>query len=88
MDISTNWKKERGMTWNTKKGKSKILESEEIRGHAFKLAHRELNQVKEVTYLGVSLSEEGATDSKMLERIKKRHLPDESAGCLVTRAKP
>ncbi len=34
------------MTWNTKKGKSEILESEETRGRAFKLAHRELNQVK------------------------------------------
>ncbi len=59
MTISKNWAKEGGMTWNTKKGKSEVLEAEETRGHSFKLAHRKLNQVKEVTYLGVSLSEEG-----------------------------
>ncbi len=64
----------KSMTWNTKKGKSEILESEETRGRAFKLAHRELNQVKEVTYLGVSLSEEGVTDSKMLERIRNARI--------------
>ncbi len=69
MDISTIWAKESGMTWNTRRGKSEILESAETRGYAFKLALRELNQVKEVTYLGVSVSEEGVTDSKMLERI-------------------
>ncbi len=47
MDVSTNWAKERGMTWSTEKDKSEILESEETRGNTFKLAHRELNQVNE-----------------------------------------
>ncbi len=54
--------------------KRETLESEETRGHAFKLAHRELNQVREVTYLGVSPSEEGVTDSKMLERIRNARI--------------
>ncbi len=55
------------------------------------MAHRELNQVKEVTYLGVSLSEEGVTDSKDAgenPKRKDRHLPAESAGCFLARAKP
>ncbi len=90
MDVSTTWAEDRGMTWNTKKGKSEVLESEETKGHVFNLARKELNQVKEVTYLGVSLSEEGITDSRMLERIKKgknSNLTAKSARGLLARAK-
>ncbi len=72
------------MTWNTKKGKSEVLESDNIRGHAFKLAHKELYQVKEVTYLSAPLSEEGTTGEN--PKNKDRHLQAKSPGCLPARA--
>ncbi len=58
------------MTWNTEKGKSEVLESKETRDLIFKLAGKCLEQEPEVSYLGVSLSENGITDTKLLERIR------------------
>ncbi len=43
MDISTTRRKGRGMTRNTKRGKSRVPESEETTAHVLKLAHEELN---------------------------------------------
>ncbi len=47
-----------------------MLEWKETRNLIFKLAGKRLDQEHEVTYLGVSLSENGITDTKLLERIR------------------
>ncbi len=47
-----------------------MLESKETRDLILKLAGKRLEQEPEVTYLGVSLSENGITETKLLERIR------------------
>ncbi len=58
------------MTWNTKKGKSEVLESEETSAHTFVLAGKPLSQVSEVTYLGISLGPPGITDGNTIKRLR------------------
>ncbi len=47
-----------------------MLESKETRQKRFKLAGKFLQLVPEVKYLGVSLSEHGITDTKLLDRTR------------------
>ncbi len=75
MNIATLWADERGMTWNTKKGKSEVLESKETRDLIFKLAGKRLEQEPEVTYLGVSLSENGITDTNFCRESEAQRTP-------------
>ncbi len=70
MDIGTQWAPQRVMTWNNKMGNSQVLESREKKHKRFKLAGKILQQVPEVRYLGVSLSERRMNDSKLLYRIR------------------
>ncbi len=71
LDIASKWGEDRQMKWNVNAGKSEVLESEETKHRTFLLAGRNLGKTPEVTYLGVSLSSEGVTDSKTVERARK-----------------
>ncbi len=59
------------MTWNTKPGKSEVLEAVETRSSTFALAGQPLGKAEEVEYLGVSMNASGVTESKLLDRIRK-----------------
>lgn len=58
------------MTWNTNAGKSEVLLSADTRSATFKLSGKTLTKVKEVSYMGISLSSQGVTETRMLERIR------------------
>ncbi len=59
------------MIWNTKRGKSEILLSDDTENHSFHLAGKALSMVPEVTYLGISVSQAGVSDTKLLDHVKK-----------------
>ncbi len=52
------------MKWNTKK--SVILRSKETEEHKFFLSGIRLRMRREVKYLGVTITDEGISDSKLL----------------------
>ncbi len=56
LDIATKWAEDRQMTWNTKPGKSEVLEAVETRSSTFTLAGQPLGKAEEVKYLGVGFS--------------------------------
>ncbi len=58
------------MRWNPKKEFCSV-EPKTTCKHEFTLAGCTLKKVHEAKYLGVTLTEEGVSDSKMVERIKK-----------------
>ncbi len=66
VDIAIQWAEQRDMTWNTKRGKTEVLESRETRHKRSSWPEKFLQQVPEVTYLGVSLSEHGITGTKLV----------------------
>ncbi len=57
------------MKWNTKK--SVILRSKETQEHKFVLSGIRLRIGREVKYLAVTITDEGISDSKLVDRIKK-----------------
>ncbi len=71
LDVASIWAEDNRMKWNTKVGKSEVLESSETVSRQFLLSGKPLSKVKEATYLGVALSDSGVTDTKMLDRIRK-----------------
>ncbi len=54
--------------------KSEILLSTDTSSQTFVLAGKHLTNVKEVTYLGVSLGSSGVTGSMMIDRMHKAKL--------------
>ncbi len=71
LDIATCWAEERGMIWNTNRGKSEILLSDDTENYSFHLAGKALSMVPEVTYLGISPSQAGVSDTKTAGPCKK-----------------
>ncbi len=71
LDIVTYWAEERGMIWNTKRGKSEILLLDDTENHSFHLVGNALSIVPEVTYLGISLSQVGASDTRELGELQR-----------------
>ncbi len=69
LDVASTWAHENGMKWNTKK--SVILRSKYTQGHEFFFSGVRLRSVIEVKYLGRTITEEGISDSKLVDRIKK-----------------
>ncbi len=51
--------------------KSVVIWTKDRRSHEFKLAGHTLKKVREAKYLGVTITEDGVSDSKTVERIKK-----------------
>ncbi len=62
---------ERGMIWNTNRGKREILLSDDTENYSLHLAGKAPSMVPEVTYLGISPSQAGVSDTKLLGRVKK-----------------
>lgn len=59
------------MAWNVNPGKCEALESEEIKNQTSVLSGKYLWKTSKVTYLRVSVSTKGLTDSKILDRAHK-----------------
>ncbi len=69
LDKATKWAEQRRMTWST--SKCEVLIAEQTTDKAFFLSGKELRKEKEVEYLGISLTQEGISDSKLIQRIEK-----------------
>ncbi len=52
--------------------KSVVIWTKDTRSHEFNLADHTLKKVREAKYLGVTITEDGVSDSKTVERMKKR----------------
>lgn len=68
LDICSGWAEENEMTWNTKIGKSQVLEGP--REASFYLAGTKLSNTQEARYLGVSVKQGSVTEEHLVARIR------------------
>ncbi len=75
---------DRQMMWNVNAGKREVLESEMTKNHTLRLGRTPLTKIADITYLGVSLSSIGVTNSPCPQR-QNCSAPIASTGSLYKR---
>ncbi len=71
MDIAAKWAEDRQMTWNTKPGKSEVVEAVENKKLNITLAGQPLGKAEEVEYLGVSMNASESRSESCLTEFEK-----------------